>query len=177
MEESVATDLIVEPSPVQGPGVFAARDFAAGGVVLRIDDSRVVDDANPLRSDFGERGEHCDYLADGRVIFMKAPERYINSSCDPNTYVRTSGGVRMVLALRAIRSGEEITYDYLINCHGGVRWTCNCRSAGCRGEVPASFFDLPTKDQRRLVPLLDSWFVREHQEEIAELTLEKGDAV
>lgn len=50
----------------------------------------------------------------GKVILMKEPERSINHSCDPNTYVKTINGVRRVLAMRGIKKGEEITFDYAI---------------------------------------------------------------
>jgi hypothetical protein len=162
-------DVIVGPSPVQRTGVFAARDFAANETVLLIDDSRVVDGRNPLRRELGEREHHCDYLADGKMMLMQSPERYINSSCDPNTYVKTTDGVRQVIVFRRIGTGGEVTYDYIVNCHCGVRWTCNCGSPRCRGEVAASFFDLPKADQRRLLPLLDAWFVNEHRERIEAL--------
>ena len=46
---------------------------------------------------------------------MQSPERHINSCCDPNTYVKTINGVRHVAARRPIDSGEEITYDYIID--------------------------------------------------------------
>ena len=35
-------------SPIQGTGVFSSARFSPGEVVLRIDDSRVVTDAEPL---------------------------------------------------------------------------------------------------------------------------------
>jgi hypothetical protein len=156
------TYLVVRPSPIAGFGAFATRAFSTGDTVHLIDDSRVVDDAHPLRPELGEWPHHQDYLADGRVVLMPSPERYINSSCDPNCWVHTRDGVRHVLALRPIREGDEVTCDYLINCHGGDRWRCACGARNCRGLMPASFFDLPLSEQRRLSPLLDSWFVTEH---------------
>jgi hypothetical protein len=45
-------------------------------------------------------------------------------------------GARHLLARRPISSGEEITYDYIINCHGGEVWECTCGSERCRGTVP-----------------------------------------
>jgi len=155
-------DVIVRPSTIAGLGAFSRRAFAPGETVLRIDDSRVVDEAHPLDPTRGELPCHRDYLAHGRIVLMREPERYINSSCQPNTVVRTRDGVRHVVALCAIEAGEEITYDYLINCHGGEVWVCRCGASFCRGIVPASFFDLPEDEQRRLAPLLDSWFVEEH---------------
>ena len=35
----------------------------------------------------------------GKVVLMQPPERYINHSCDPNSFVKTIDGVRHVLAL------------------------------------------------------------------------------
>lgn len=167
----------VEPSSIHGLGLFAARAFAPGEVVLVLDDSRVVDEARPLRPEFGEEPHHCDYLARGRVVLQPRPERHVNSSCDPSTVVRTGpDGVRRVVALRAITPGEEVTYDYLVNCHGGIVWQCTCGSPRCRGTAPGSYFDLPLAEQRRLRGLLDAWFVSEHRERIAALEQPAGAA-
>ena len=135
-------DVVVGNSKIHGIGVFAARDFAEGETVLVIDDSRVVDDEHPLRPEFGEYDYHCDYLAGGKTVLMPSPERHINSHCDPNTFVKTIDGVRRVIARRAIRAGEEITCDYIINCHGGIVWQCGCESPHCRKTIVSSFFDL-----------------------------------
>jgi len=162
--------LTVGASPVEGLGVFATCSVAPGELILVLDDSRVVDADHPLCPEAGELERHCDFLGGGRTVLMPVPSRYINSSCDPNTVVRTTDGIRHVIALRGIAAGEEITYDYLLNCHGGARWTCRCGSPRCRREVPASFFDLPRDEQLRLLPLLDTWFVEEHAHRIAELS-------
>ncbi len=154
-------------SPIQGLGVFATKPLVSGETILAIDDSRVVDERHP----FGPRDDarHCDYLAGGRVVLMQPPERHINHSCDPNSYVKTSGGKRLVLALREIALGEEITYDYSINSGGDTVWTCRCGAARCRREVHSDFFHLPVELQREYLPLLDSWFRAERAAEIQRL--------
>ena len=162
-----ARGVTVQSSQIDSAGVFASRPFSAGETVLRLDDSRVVDDVHPLRPELGELERHQDYLGRGRVILMAVPERYINSSCDPNTFVVTRGGTRHVVALRDIAAGDEITFDYIVNCHGGVEWQCRCGTARCRGRVPASFFDLPLDEHQRLRPLLDGWFADEHRHRLA----------
>lgn len=162
-------DVIVAESKTHGLGVFAVRDFEEHETVLIIDDTRVVNEKNPLRTELGEYDYHCDYLADGKVVLMQSPERHINSSCDPNTYVKTINGVRHVLARRPVNSGEEITYDYIINCHGGGVWPCNCGSARCRGTIVSSFFELPLDWQITYLPLLDEWFIEEHREKVDDL--------
>ena len=163
------SDLNVAESKIHGIGVFAARDFKQGEIVSVIDDSRIVDEEHPLRPELGEMDYHCDYLADGKVVLMPSPERHINSHCDPNTFVKTIDGVRYNIARRAIKSGEEITTDYIINCHGGIVWQCNCRSPHCRKTIVSSFFNLPEEKQLEYLPLLDYWFIEEHQEKIEKL--------
>jgi SET domain-containing protein len=163
------TDVMVAESKIHGLGIFTTRDFTAGEIILPIDDSRVVDDAHPLRTDSGEQSYHCDYLAGGKIVLMSSPERHINSCCDPNTYVKTINGIRHVTARRAISSGEEITYDYIIDCHGGVVWQCSCGRSRCRGTIVSSFFELPVELQLEYLPLLNEWFIDEHRERVEAL--------
>ena len=162
-------DVFVAPSEIHGVGVFAARDFDAGETVLVMDDSRVVDDEHPLRPELGEYAHHCDYLEGGRVVLMGYPERHVNSSCDPSAYARRDAEGSRVVARRPIKAGEEITCDYIIDCHGGEVWQCNCGSARCRGPIVSSFFELPIKLQLEYLPLLNEWFVREHREAVGAL--------
>jgi GNAT superfamily N-acetyltransferase len=156
------SDVLVRDSRIAGLGVIAARAFAAGETVLVLDDARIVDAAHPLDESRGELPRHRDFIAGGRTVLMAPPERYINSSCAPNTFVQTRADGRHVVALGPIAAGDEITCDYLINCHGGEIWQCRCGAANCRGTIPASFFDLAAREQWRLWPLLERWFVDEH---------------
>ena len=162
-------DVYVAESKIHGLGVFAARAFAEGETVLLMDDSRVVDEEHPLRPELGEYAHHCDYLEGGKVVLQGWPERHINSSCDPSAYARRRGGESVVVARRRIRAGEEITCDYIIDCHGGEVWQCNCGSARCRGTIVSSFFELPLARQLEYLPLLNEWFVGEHGEEVEAL--------
>ena len=166
--EFLVTGLVeVRESAINGLGVFAVTPFSGGQAVLTIDDSRVVDEAHPLRP--GDDARHCDYLAAGKVVLMQYPERHINHSCDPNTYVRTVGGQRLVMALRDIAAGAEIPYDYCINGSGDTVWTCHCGAARCRSAIHSDFFHLPLAVQREYLPFLDTWFREERKLEIERL--------
>ena len=138
--------------------------FHAGEIVLAIDDSRIVDEARPLAS--GDDARHCDYLAGGKVVLMQAPERHINHSCNPNTYVKTVDGKRLVVALREIGCHEEISYDYCINGYGDTVWNCHCGASRCRRAIHSDFFHLPIELQREYLPLLDGWFREERIVEV-----------
>ena len=160
----MASSVDVNRSAIDGLGVFAKKPFREGEIVLAIDDSRIVDETHPLAKD--EDARHCDYLANGKVVLMQLPERHINHSCDPNTYVKTVNGKRLVIALRDIRHHEEISYDYCINSSGDTVWNCHCGAARCRHEIHSDFFHLPIELQREYLPLLDGWFLEEQRVEM-----------
>lgn len=156
----------IKKSKIRGEGVYASKDIKEGDVVLEIDDSHKVLDLSILTK--GQK-EWCDYLSSGETILMQSPERYINHSCDPTTYVRTTNGVRKVLAMRNIRRGGEVTYDYSINGYNDGTFVCSCGSAKCRGVYQGNFFKLPKNLRIKYLPYLDEWFVKEHHLEIDRL--------
>lgn len=158
-----------DDSPIHGTGVFSSARSSPGEIILRIDDSRLVTEAAPLNPARGEFEHHCDYLADGEVVLMRPPERFINHSCDPNTYTRTIAGDRHVVALRDIHPGEEVTYDYCVNGDGDTAWDCSCGSPACRRRHLSGFFHLPVDVQARYLALLEDWFLAEHRDEVEAL--------
>jgi hypothetical protein len=157
----------VHESRIAGLGVFAGTSFRRADLVLEIDDSRVVDDLHPLGP--SESPHHRDYLANDKVVLMQFPERYINHSCDPNVYVATVEGERLIIALHGIPAGEEIAYDYCINGGGDTLWSCQCGAARCRRAIHSDFFHLPDELQLEYLPLLDVWFQNERRAEIEQL--------
>lgn len=79
-------------------------------------------------------GKYLFELGNGKTIdgtTRKNIARYINHSCKPNCEIDVVGNRVYVMTLRAIKAGEELTYDYgkeyfnaLIKPHG-------CRCAAC----------------------------------------------
>ncbi len=60
--------------------------------------------------------------------------RYINHSCDPNTYVDAIQ--KKITALKIINIGDDITFDYLATERQIVApFDCNCASDNCVGRV------------------------------------------
>jgi len=159
--------VIVKNSPIHGRGVYATRNIPKEGVVLKIDDSQVVADDSRLTKKQLEFD--CDYLANRKTILMQPPEKYINHSCSPNTYVKTIKGIRQVIAWRNILKGEEITYDYSINGDNEGTFICKCGSYRCRKIYYGSFFKLPTHLQKEYLPYLEDWFIKQHQQKISRL--------
>jgi SET domain-containing protein len=160
-------DVVVKKSGIIGKGVFSSKNFREGEVILEIDDSHVVIDSSKLTKE--QHKFELDYLADGKIVVMQAPERYINHSCDPNSYVKTVNGIRKVFAMRDIQKGEEIVGDYSINGHNEGTFQCRCGSENCRLVYRGNFFKLPKALQKKYLPYLDDWFVEQFKDEIGRL--------
>ena len=158
----------VRSSPIQGLGVFALAPYSAGQCIREITVVREITPEAPLREELGELADHCDY-PDGRVVLLGFPDRHINHSCDPNAYVQYKQDHSFLCARRDITVGEEITCDYNMNITGGTSWPCHCGAARCRGETIGDFFKLPIGIQLEYQPQLAEWFVRRHQEALAQL--------
>jgi hypothetical protein len=162
----------VRASRINGRGVFAMADFAAGDVITREDDSYVVTGDNPLPD--GEKEYHCDWYADGRQVLLPEPERCYNHSCEPNSVVRVIDGVRCTVAIRDIATGEEINHEYCIDGFGDTVWECNCRSETCRRRIHSDFFHLPLELQIAYLPYLNDVYRRVYKDKVDALIREAG---
>jgi uncharacterized protein len=65
---------------------------------------------------------------------MRTGFRFINHSCEPNTFMRRTKDRAEFYALRNIRRGEELTVDYQASHHEGTL-RCRCGAARCRGWI------------------------------------------
>jgi SET domain-containing protein len=162
------TDVIVQPSGIEGLGLFAARSFFNGERIRNISVVREITSVDPIRPEAGERADHCDY-PDGKVVLLGFPDRHVNHSCDPNAFVVYTGTVSAFVARRDISCGTEITIDYNVNISGGTAWPCHCGAFRCSGTVVGDFFLLPPERQLEYLPLLADWFIRRHRERVASL--------
>ncbi len=175
--ESEMGDIEVQPSAIDGLGVFAVRAFRAGDRIAKVNIVREITTETPIREDLGERVEHCSY-PDGKVVLVAFPERHVNHSCDPNGYECFEGDTSYLVARCGIRAHEEITIDYNINITEGTAWPCHCRANRCGGEVAGDFFRLPLERQLEYRPLLAEWFIQRHRSRIDALdSLRAGGGV
>ena len=65
---------------------------------------------------------------------MRTGFRFINHSCEPNTFMRRTRDRVEFYALRPIARGEELTVDYGESHHEG-RLRCRCGAPRCRGHI------------------------------------------
>jgi uncharacterized protein len=111
------SNVVVKKSKIHGKGVFAARDFKKGEVVLRWHPKYL-----PLSDidKFSDVEKQYIYVMEDKIRVMQEPEKFVNHSCDNNTYVLDECDV----ALRDIKAGEEITANY--DNDGITEFECKC---------------------------------------------------
>jgi hypothetical protein len=69
--------------------------------------------------------------------------RWINHSCDPNCEAIEEGNRVFIYALRTVRPGEELFYDYRLEVDEPrtskleEEYKCHCGSTACRGTLLA----------------------------------------
>ena len=124
-------DVIVKKSGIEGLGVFAARDFKKGELVLRWDNAKELSEEQVKQVPQEEK----KYVAffNGKYLLQSSPAKYVNHSCEPNTFVKDFCDI----ALRDIKQGEEITSDYSKEPEPDMNMKCNCNTKKCRKTIKA----------------------------------------
>jgi hypothetical protein len=117
-----------DDSEIAGIGVFAGRNYRKGDVIWTL--------AGPVRTD-SQTGEDPDYVGIGPGLWIDParPLDKLNHCCEPNA---AFGRKRDLIALRPIREGEEITFDYSTT-EVDPDWSmrCGCGTASCRKDLRA----------------------------------------
>ncbi len=129
-------ELQVQPSRIDGLGVFAAQTIAPARKIGEIrGESISVDDAR-IRATRSERIMIVEVSPRRAIDFSKSqdPMRYTNHSCRPNARLDIRQGRVEFYALRTIAVGEEITVHYGETHHQG-RLACRCGAEGCSGRL------------------------------------------
>ncbi len=120
-----------------GHGVFAQRLIHAGEIIL-VFGGALIDFAETKRR--GPRECMAIQVGLDRYIDTQPPGVFANHSCAPNAGIRND---RDLVALRDIRPGEEIRYDYSTTMdEKSFTMLCRCGAPGCRGIV-TDFSELP----------------------------------
>ncbi|MFN8386095.1 MAG: SET domain-containing protein [Anaerolineales bacterium] len=125
-----------------GCGVFA-REPIKKGELLALFGGRIAsrDEIDPNMPHFTQRVLQIEddyYLITPRPL---EPSDCFNHSCEPNAGFTGQVGV---VAMRDIKAGEEVTFDYAM-CDGSIydEFTCQCGSANCRGQVKGTDWTIP----------------------------------
>ncbi len=150
-ENKFDTLIALKPSSIHGNGVVALVDIAKG--------TEIIEYKGAIRTHEEVDNEHGDddtghtflFTLNDKYVIDGARDgnlsRWINTGCDPNCeafcYEDEDGDPLkdsvMIEALRDIRAGEELTYDYGITWEKEITeeekvlWACRCGAPNCKG--------------------------------------------
>ena len=125
----------------RGLGLFARRVIRTGETIVAFGGT-VVDRAILFGLPPGS-ARHALQIDEGLFLVSDrpGPADYVNHSCQPNSGLR---GQVVLVAMRTISAGEEITYDYATSDASDYdEFACSCGSIRCRGRVSGSDWQLP----------------------------------
>ena len=124
-------------SGIAGWGVFALEPISKN--------TRIIDYAGELVRNRVSEAREERYMKEGCVWVFRLNRlwsrdanvggniaRFINHACKPNCWFEVVDTTIWIRAARAIRAGEEITYDYSID--GEKTIPCRCRP-GCTNMI------------------------------------------
>jgi uncharacterized protein len=124
-------------SRIQGWGVFATEPISKN--------RRIIDYAGEKIANRESLKREARYLKKGHIWCFKLNRlyvrdaavggnvaRFINHSCTPNCYTRIIGDTIWMIAARNIRTGDELTYNYMTDGVASIQ--CRCRP-GCQTKL------------------------------------------
>ena len=139
MDKNLRYPLITGKSRIAGTGAFAGKAIGAkkklgnmGGEIISYREAQTRVKKQPGNVLFMVEFDNEDIALDASVNSNAL--RYINHSCDPNTYMRRAYQKVEFYTLKAIRKGEELTCDYGETHHDG-KLPCKCGAKNCRGFI------------------------------------------
>lgn len=147
MWQQAQSDLCeVRHSEIHGRGVYATCDIAKDDKIIEyvgelIDKKESEKRANLQAERAAEHGEAAVYIftvddeydLDGNLPWNTA--RLINHSCEPNCEAWIDDTRIYIHALRDIKKGEELTFDYGFDVETWEEHPCLCGRPSCVGHI------------------------------------------
>lgn len=139
-------NITIKESGKNGKGVFALKYFKKDEIILDVDGEVIeTDNLDSLPKDIQD---HCfPFDKKGKVrkyVLPKSPWKYLNHSCNPNEGIKNN---RNIVAMKPIKEGEEITFDYAMNNVDNWTMKCKCGCKNCRKEI--STFDVLDEETKK----------------------------
>jgi uncharacterized protein len=140
----------VRESKIHGRGLFATADIAKNEIVA-VKGGHIIDGKTLREKITPSLGPVEIQIDDDLFIAPVTHEErelsmlYLNHSCDPNVGIR---GEIILLAMRHIRAGEELTHDWAMTDDDDYSLACNCGMPDCRKTVTGKDWQRPDLQKR-----------------------------
>ena len=103
--------------------------------------------------------DHAIQFAENKWRDSQGIARLLNHSCEPNCGIKD---LFKIVAMRDIKSGEEITWDYeMTEDNPNWRMRCRCGSDQCRKNI-GNYQNMPEKTRQKYRGFISAWLVKKY---------------
>jgi len=165
----VSDKLKVRYSGVDRRGVFARKPLKKGEIIS-VWGGYIITQAQfrqLSKKCFSTIKDYATKVADGFYLVSckkggLEDDDFFNHSCDPNAGIK---GHLLVVAMKDIAAGQEITYDYaMTDADFEYSFKCNCRVRNCRKIITAN--DWKNQELQKRYKGYFSWYVQDKIERL-----------
>lgn len=129
--------ICIERSKIHGRGVMALCNIAKGTDIIEYTGEKILTKEGDRRHQLQEKkGVFYVFKLNTRWDLdgsTGGDAKLINHSCNPNCEYKITRCKIWIRALRNIRKGEELTYNYFVTEQG--RNPCKCGAKNCKGAM------------------------------------------
>ncbi len=157
--------VVVGLSSNLGRGLFATADLPKGEVIAIFDAQIYTAEKSSLLPKDLPLNVH-----DHAVQFSETQYRWSrygtvpNHSCDPNCGINGNGRSFRIVAMRNIRKGEQLTFDYeMTEDSDWIMVECRCGSPICRKKIGAHR-NMPVEIRKKYKGYIASYLIQKYGE-------------
>ena len=140
--------IVVRGSEIHGKGVFASRAIAKGERIIEYKGRLITEEeADELYGD-DDTNHTFLFLLDNDMVIDAYRDgnsaRWINHSCNPNCEPMEEGNRLYIHAIRSIKAGDELSYEYNLVIEDRYTpaikklYACRCGTRQCHGTFLAA---------------------------------------
>ncbi len=164
--------IFLKESSIHHKGVFAQRNIPRGTEIIEYVGKKVSSEEGArIAEEHLEKAREDDSKGDVYIFILNDrydldgnfdgnTAKYINHSCEPNCYYVIRDERVFIHALRDIKEGEELTFNYEYDLDGFEDHPCRCGSERCVGYIAAE------EDWPRLRELIEEKKVQRTEENL-----------
>ncbi|MBR9698937.1 SET domain-containing protein [Candidatus Woesearchaeota archaeon] len=147
MKPTTSPHIRVARSKIHSTGVYAKKGIRKGTKIIEYVGEKLTKKESDKRADVA-LDKHAKDKNNGAVYIFELNKKYdidgdfyfntakfINHSCNPNCDVEISNDKIWIIALRQIKKGEELSYNYGYDYEDYEDHVCHCGSDKCVGYI------------------------------------------
>ena len=155
-------NVIIKETENIGKGLFAIKDIKKDEIIADWTGGRVytAESANKLPNKLPENiRDHAVQFEEHKWIDTSGIGRYSNHSCNPNSGFNTKFHL---VAMRDIKKGEQLTWDYEMTEDSDWRMECRCGNLECR-KIIGAYKNMPESIREKYKGYISEWLIEKYR--------------